>query len=239
MNNKTYVLDTETTGLSHESGDRIIEIGIVEMENRRPTGRKFHEYVDPEREVHEEALAVHGWSREDLVAAGNGQKFHHIAQKMIDFIGGGELIIHNAPFDMGFLDFELKKIGMPTLSSQCKVFDTLKYANIKYPGRRNNLDAICRRLGIDNSNRTFHGALLDAEILSEVYITMTQNQNALELSTDTNKNIVLKPALQFERVTSPEAMKLPIIEASDSESIQHEVVMKRLDKESRGNTLWR
>lgn len=239
MSKMSYVLDTETTGLSPETGDRIIEIGAIEYENRKPTGRVFHMYMDPEREVPDEAVAIHGWTREDLVAASNGKKFSDIAEEFMDFVRGGELIIHNAPFDMGFLDNELKMIGMPSLSSQCKVFDTLKFANNLYPGRRNNLDALCRRFKIDNSNRVLHGALLDSEILSEVYLAMTQNQNTLEFDGESSKkDFVAKPALQFNPVVIDGVMDLPVIEASNKEIEQHKIVIERLNKESGGNTMW-
>jgi DNA polymerase III, epsilon subunit, Proteobacterial len=237
--NRILFLDTETTGFSAETGDKIIEIGVVEFINRKPTGRVFHEYVDPEREVPDEAFAVHGWTREDLIAAGKGQKFKDIASRFFEFAKGAELVIHNAPFDMGFLDYELNRIQMPKLSSVCKVFDTLKYANKLYPGKRNNLDALCRRMGVDNSHRTQHGALLDSEILSEVYLLMTQNQNSLEFNNAKNKIAPqIRTKINFQPVSLAGVLSLPVILPDEQDKENHDKIIKRINKESGGGNLW-
>lgn len=230
-------LDTETTGFSAESGDRLTEIGIIEVIDRKKTGRIFHEYVDPEREVPESAVAVHGFTREDLIAAGNGQKFADIAQRMVDFIDGGVLVIHNAKFDIGFLDAELRKVDMQPISEQCKVFDTLKLANSMYPGKRNNLDALCKRLYVDNSNRELHGALLDSEILFGVFLAMTRDQKNLELVKE--KPVVLQnKTLHYKPLDLDGIDQLPVIKPSEAEKSEHEHVMKRVDKESGGMSIW-
>jgi len=176
-------LDTETTGLYPDQGHRIIEIAAVEMLNRRPTKRHFHMYINPEREIDAGAQEVHGISLEFLQ---DKPLFAQIANDFIEFIRGAELIIHNAPFDVGFLNMELSRLGMDPLASFISgVIDTLKMAKEMRPGQRNNLDALCRHFGIDNSQRTLHGALLDAELLADVYIAMTRGQESLlmELST--------------------------------------------------------
>jgi DNA polymerase-3 subunit epsilon len=170
-------LDTETTGLYPDQGHRIIEIAAVEIFNRRPTQRHFHIYINPEREIDPGAQEVHGISLEFLQ---DKPLFTHIAQEFIEFIRGAELIIHNAPFDVGFLNMELAKLGLDKLESYISsIVDTLKMAKEMRPGQRNNLDALCRHFGIDNSQRTLHGALLDAELLAEVYIAMTRGQESL------------------------------------------------------------
>jgi len=232
-----WVLDTETTGFNPDSGDRLIEVGAIEMYNRKPTGRRFHEYVDPEMEVPEQAVTVHGWRREDLIAAGKGQRFIHIAERLFNTLKGTTLIIHNAPFDMGFLDFELSRAGLPKLSGHVKVFDTLKYANNLYPGKRNNLDALCRRLGVNNGHRELHGALLDSEILSEVFLLMTQEQNTLHFNKAAPAPVV-DLSFEFKAVQFPGMEKLKVITALDSEIENHNKIMKRIDKESGGNNLW-
>ena len=236
-NGKLAILDTETTGFSPESGDRIIEVGVIEMINRKLTGKTFHEYVDPEIEVPEQAVAVHGWRREDLIAAGKGQKFIHIAERLFNTLKGCTLIIHNAPFDMGFLDYEFVRAGFPKISEYVRVFDTLKYANNLYPGKRNNLDALCRRLGVNNGHRQLHGALLDSEILSEVYLLMTQEQNTLHFNKSAPAPVV-DLSFEFKAVQFPGMEKLKVITAQDSEIENHNKIMKRIDKESGGNNLW-
>ncbi len=178
---RQIVLDTETTGLEPEQGHRIIEIGCVEMLNRRPSGRHFHQYVWPERRIDPAAFAVHGISDEDLEGK---PPFSEIAEEFMAFIDGAELIIHNAPFDLGFLDHELARLGgdQTPIKSRCSVLDTLALARELHPGQRNSLDALCKRYAVDNSERDLHGALLDAEILAEVYLAMTGGQATLDLS---------------------------------------------------------
>lgn len=173
---RQIVLDTETTGMDPATGDRIVEIGCVEMVDRMLTGNHFHVYINPERDMPVEAFNVHGLSEEFL---SDKPVFATIAQDFANYIDGGELIIHNAAFDMKFLDHELEKVGLKSLTSQCSVIDSLKVARDMYPGQRNSLDALCKRLGIDNSKRTLHGALLDSEILAQVYLAMTGGQDSL------------------------------------------------------------
>ena len=174
---RQIVLDTETTGLSAESGDRIIEIGCVELLNRKLTGNNLHFYVNPERDSHEDALRVHGLTTEFLR---DKPKFAEVAEEILRYLEGAEIIIHNAAFDIGFLDKELERLGKPVFTSfVSEVTDTLAMAKQLYPGKRNSLDALCDRLGVDNSGRTLHGALLDAELLADVYINLTRGQEAL------------------------------------------------------------
>lgn len=176
---RQLVLDTETTGLSVEQGHRIIEIGVIELVNRRPTGKHFHRYVNPQREVEAGAVNVHGITNEFLAGK---QRFGEIAQDLWDWLAGDELIIHNAPFDVGFLDveFRLCGVGQP-LAQVCAITDTVRMARALHPGQKASLDALCRRYGVDNSNRELHGALLDARLLADVYLAMTGGQSALTL----------------------------------------------------------
>lgn len=244
MGKYEIVLDTETTGFMPVSRDgtgtdKIVEIGAIELFDRKPTGKIYHVYIDPQREVPQEAEAIHGFNRENLIIASGGKTFSDIADEFLDFVRGKTLIIHNAPFDMGFLDAELSMAGKESLSSQCTVFDTLKYANNIYPGRRNNLDALCRRLNVDNSNRSLHGALLDSQILTEVYLSMTQNQNTLEFSVDEEvKNFVGKEALNFKPVVESGIFELPVIEPTSEERIEHKNIEKRIIKQSKDNLMW-
>ena len=174
---RQIVLDTETTGLSADSGDRIIEIGCVELVARKLTGNNKHFYVNPERDSHEEALKVHGISNEFLK---DKPKFAQIADELMDYLAGAEIIIHNAAFDVGFLNKELERLGKPPFKTFVgSITDSLAMAKEMYPGKRNSLDALCDRLGVDNSSRTLHGALLDAELLADVYINLTRGQDAL------------------------------------------------------------
>ena len=176
---RQIVLDTETTGLSAADGDRIIEIGCVELFQRKPTGNNLHLYINPERESHEDALKVHGISNEFLQ---DKPKFAAIASQLVDYLRGAELIIHNAPFDVGFLNKEFERLNLPTVKELASnVIDSLAMAKDLFPGKRNSLDALCDRLEVDNSGRTLHGALLDAELLADVYINMTRGQDALAM----------------------------------------------------------
>ena len=229
-----YATDTETTGLSFSLGDRIIEIGIVELYDRKVTGRTFHEYVDPGFEIPDEAVAIHGLTREAVVAAGDGQVFADIAQRLVEFIGGHPLVIHNAAFDMGFLDGELKLAGLSVLTGSVKVIDTLKYASVKHPGQRNTLDHLCKRYGIDGSGREFHGALLDAHLLAQVYVPLTVSQEEMGY-TSTNARSASK------LLKSPHAedfSNLPVIRASPQEIAAHEALLARVAKESKKDPLW-
>jgi len=225
-------LDTETTGLSAQSGDRIIEIGCVEMVNRKLTGNNRHHYLNPERDIHEEAQRVHGLSREFLA---DKPLFAAVAQDLRDYLAGAELIIHNAPFDLGFLDEEFRRLGLGrTRELAASVVDTLVLAKEMYPGKRNGLDALCDRLEVDNSGRTFHGALLDAELLAEVYINMTRGQNALAMHLETETvQVAGTVALDLSSIV------LPVLSANPQELEAHEAVLADLDKASKGKTVWR
>lgn len=232
---RQIIVDTETTGLEPEQGHRIIEIGCVEVLNRRPTGKTFHRYIQPDREVDAGALEVHGITNEFLR---NQPRFEEIASELIEFISGAELIIHNAPFDVAFLDAELARLpgSRRRIADLCKVLDTLALARQLHPGQRNNLDALCKRYGVDNSNREFHGALLDARILLDVYLAMTGGQGALTLGDVSTSEVVT--TLSVERAERP-AGALRVIPANDDELQLHERLLAALDKASNGKTLWR
>ena len=227
---RQVVLDTETTGLDFRLGDRIIEIGCLELHNRKLTGQRFHRYINPQREVEAGAMAVHGLSSEFLQ---DKPKFGEIVAEFLDFVQGAELVIHNAAFDVGFINNELALLQMAPLEQVCVgVVDTLKMARELHPGRRNSLDALCERYVIDNSGRTLHGALLDAELLAEVYLAMTRGQESLimELATEP------QPGLQVG--TLAERPQLRVLRASAEELADHELVLVEIDKESRGNCVW-
>ena len=225
-------LDTETTGLSAENGDRIIEIGCVELLNRKLTGNNLHFYVNPERDSHEDALKVHGISNEFLK---DKPKFADIAEQLLEYVQGAEIIIHNAPFDIGFLNKELELLGKKPFTTVVEsVTDSLAMAKELFPGKRNSLDALCDRLEVDNSGRTLHGALLDAELLADVYINMTRGQDALLMEVETTG-----PANGNTKLADISQLKLPIIKASEQELAQHEDVLAQLDKASGGKTVWR
>ncbi len=225
-------LDTETTGLSPENGDRIVEIGCVELVNRKLTGNNLHFYLNPERDSHEDALKVHGISNEFLK---DKPKFGAIAGELLEYLQGADVLIHNAPFDVGFINKELELQKRPPLKNYVNsVADTLAMAKDMFPGKRNSLDALCDRLGVDNSGRTLHGALLDAELLADVYIYMTRGQDALlievEDSSDSKKRL---DAIDMQ------SLKLTVISASEQELGAHEEVLLQIDKASNGQTLWR
>jgi DNA polymerase III subunit epsilon len=229
---RQIVLDTETTGLSAENGDRIIEIGCVELLGRKLTGNNKHFYLNPERESHEDALKVHGISNEFLR---DKPKFSVVADELLDYLQGAEIIIHNAPFDVGFLSKELERIGRaPFKTYVSSVTDTLLMAKELFPGKRNSLDALCDRLEVDNSSRTLHGALLDAELLADVYINLTRGQDALLIDVSTAQQslgtVVLVDLSRFE---------LPVIAANDQETNAHNTVLTQIDKASGGKTVWR
>ena len=227
-------LDTETTGLEHKFGHRIIEIGGVEMCNRRLTHRHFHRYLNPEREIDEGAQAVHGISLEFLQ---DKPRFAEIAEEFIDFVRGAELIIHNAAFDIGFINAELALLDMAPIDTVCHgVLDTLRMAKDMHPGKKNNLNALCERYGIDNSRRTLHGALLDAEILAEVYVAMTRGQESLIIDL-TNDDTGDQTALQHARTGQPRRAQR-IVRASENELSQHAALLAAIQKESKNNCLW-
>jgi len=231
---RQIVLDTETTGLEVSQGHRIIEIGCVELENRRLTGNHYHQYVRPERDIDQGAIEVHGITNEFLA---DKPLFARIAADFLDFVRGAELIIHNAPFDLGFLNAEIKRLELEELPLQesCRVIDTLVMARGKHPGQRNNLDALCQRYGVDNSQRDLHGALLDAEILADVYLAMTGGQTTFQLS----DNEAAEGAARVERIIRlPEGRKpLPVIEATEEELAAHRLQLQAIASSS-GKTLW-
>lgn len=229
---RQIVLDTETTGLSADTGDRIIEIGCVELVARKLTGNNRHYYLNPERDSHEDALKVHGISNEFLK---DKPKFKEVAEELLGYLEGAELIIHNAPFDLGFLNKELELIGHPPLKTRLAgVIDSLVLAKEMFPGKRNSLDALCDRLEVDNSGRTFHGALLDAELLAEVYINLTRGQNSLVMDIEVDAGPV--SALHAIDLRS---IELPVLHANSAELAAHEAVLQALDKASKGRTVWK
>ena len=227
-------LDTETTGLEHKFGHRIIEIGCVEMRNRRLTNRHFHRYLNPEREIDAGALEVHGITLEFLQ---DKPRFAEIAAEFLDFIRDAELIIHNAPFDIGFLNAELALLDMAPIDTVCPaVHDTLVMAKELFPGKKNNLNVLCERYGIDNSHRTLHGALLDAEILAEVYVAMTRGQENLlmDLAPEPAANQPGNSTFPNTRPAAPPR----ILRASPEELAAHEALLAAIQKESKGKCLW-
>ena len=227
------VFDTETTGLSPENGDRIVEIGCVELVNRKPTGRHLHLYLNPERESDEGALRVHGLTTEFL---SDKPKFAEVADEFLAFTAGADIVIHNAPFDLGFINHELARLGKPPFESQvASIIDTLAMAKEMYPGKRNSLDALCDRLGVDNSGRTLHGALLDAELLADVYINLTRGQDALLIADDGHDSAdgVKVAAIDLR------GLALPVLRASEQEQAAHAEVLTQIDKASGGKTIWR
>jgi DNA polymerase III subunit epsilon len=240
---RQIVLDTETTGLEAERGHRIIEIGCVELVNRRPSGRHFHRYLNPERDIDEGARAVHGITRERLLSA---PKFGEIAEELFGFISGCELIIHNAPFDLGFIDMELTLLAkmrgacgaLPAgVRSVCLVLDTLSLARERHPGQRNNLDALCKRYGIDNSHRELHGALLDARILADIYLAMTGGQSLLALDEAARERGGPARAGYVAATVRP-LEPLRVVDASNAELAAHAQLTALLQKTSGGACLW-
>ncbi|WGE59247.1 DNA polymerase III subunit epsilon [Actinobacillus equuli] len=238
---RQVVLDTETTGMSFSGppqiGHNIIEIGAVEVINRRLTGRTFHVYVKPPREVEEEAIKVHGITNEFLQ---DKPVFAEVADEFIEFIKGAELIIHNAPFDVAFMDQEFSYLENPPpkTAEMCSVTDSLAVARKMYPGKRNNLDALCDRLGIDNSKRVLHGALLDAEIPADVFLMMTGGQLALLGEEDVAVNHESVADLGLGTITKFETSGLIVLQLSEEEQAAHEEYLKLIDKKSKGNCIW-
>ena len=227
-------LDTETTGLEHKLGHRVIEIGCVEMRSRRLTHHHFHRYLNPDRDIDAGALAVHGISLDFLQ---DKPRFADIAAEFLDFVRGAELIIHNAPFDIGFLNAELALLDMAPIETVCHgVTDTLRMAKELYPGKKNNLNALCERYGVDNSHRTLHGALLDAEILAEVYVAMTRGQESLIIDLVDDKAGQQEANGQFQ--ITGERRKQRILRASEAELGEHEQLLAAIQKESKGQCLW-
>jgi len=226
---RQIILDTETTGLEPELGHRVIELGAIELKNRRPTGNHFHYYINPERESDEAALRVHGIANEFLL---DKPKFQEIAVQFVEYVKGAELIIHNAPFDIAFLNAELARLDLPPITEACPLItDTLKLARELHPGKRNSLDALCDRYQIDNSSRTLHGALLDAELLAEVYLAMTRGQDSLLTA------LVEEPARGADG-GAVERYTLTVLTASADEIAEHERYLQEVNKASKGACVW-
>lgn len=228
---RQIVLDTETTGIDPAEGHRIIEIGCVELMERQPTGRHYHVYINPEREVEAEAISIHGITNEFLT---DKPVFSNIADEFFEFIKGAELVIHNAAFDVGFMDSEFSRLKSKRKTTEhCGIVDSLAIARKKHPGQKNNLDALCKRYGVDNSNRELHGALLDAEILADVYLLLTGGQTALSLDADSDG---AGGALGIRRVAD-NRKPLPVVSASDEEEAAHQEFMTALAAQA-GDTVW-
>ncbi|HVL75513.1 MAG TPA: DNA polymerase III subunit epsilon [Noviherbaspirillum sp.] len=229
---RQIVLDTETTGLNPRSGDRIIEVGCVEILNRQLTGNNYHVYINPERDSEEGALAVHGLTTEFL---SDKPKFAEIAGELLDYVRDAEIIIHNAPFDLAFLDAEFERLGLPAFDRHVAgITDTLVQAKQMYPGKRNSLDALCDRYGVSNAHRTLHGALLDAELLAEVYLAMTRGQNSLTIDL-----MAAEETAEGTAADMPPIGEIIVLAASEEELAEHEQVLDRLDKEVKGACVWR
>lgn len=235
---REVILDTETTGIEVRQGHRIIEIGCVEMIDRRLTGRHFHVYINPEREVEEGAFAVHGISDEFLA---DQPLFAQVVDDFMAFISGARLVIHNAPFDIGFIDAELERLGRANsygkVGDHCAVVDTLLVAREKHPGQRNSLDALCKRYGVDNSQRDLHGALLDAEILADVYLIMTGGQTALVLGSSSG-NHDTSGGSDIRRLNRQKHVTLPVILANEQELAAHHQRLAAIEK-SAGFVEWK
>lgn len=231
---RQIVLDTETTGLEPEQGHRIIEIGCVEIVNRRLTGSHYHQYLQPDREIDAAAVEVHGITAEFLA---DKPRFADVMHDFLAFVGGAELIIHNAPFDVGFINHELRlaDCNHPSLDGFCSVVDTLQMARRLHPGQKNSLDALCKRYGIDNSQRSLHGALLDAEILADVYLTMTGGQVTLELESATAVDGAIEAIVRSAR---DRILNIPVIRATAEELAAHKALLERIREASGGDCLW-
>lgn len=226
---RRIVLDTETTGLDPAQGHRIIEVACIELHGRRPTGRHFHRFMNPEREVDLAATQVHGLTAEDLA---DKPRFADLADEFLEFVQGAELLIHNAPFDVAFLDSELKTAGRPLLTSVCTVSDTLETARDMHPGKKNSLDALCERYCVDHSRRTLHGALLDAQLLADVWLAMTRGQETLDIA------IATAPSPSMALSASPLTAAIRVLRASQDEVLLHSAMCERIERESKGRCLW-
>jgi len=228
---RQIVLDTETTGLNPGSGDRIIEVAGVELLNRRLTGRHFHSYLNPDRASHPDALKVHGLTEEFLA---DKPRFGQIVHDLLDFVRDAEIIIHNAPFDCAFLDAELERLNLPAFREHVpRITDTLVMAKMQFPGKFNSLDALCKRFGIDNAHRTLHGALLDAELLAEVYLSLTRGQDSLVIDLDTPRESATAAARPLD------SYPLPLSQPSEAELQAHEAFLRMLDEKSKGRSVWK
>ena len=234
---RQIVLDTETTGLEVSAGHRIIEVGAVELLDRKFTGRQFHKYINPEREIDDGAFEVHGISSEFL---SDKPLFADVADELMEFLRGADLVIHNAPFDVAFLNYELSLLSGPyqRIESACGVIDSLALARHRHPGQKNSLDALCRRYSVDNSARTLHGALLDAEILADVYLLMTGGQTAL-FSAETTEEGQSSAGGQQRLQVAQERSPLKVIRAVAEEVSEHEAWLDELDQSAEGGSVWR
>jgi len=226
---RRIVLDTETTGLEPAEGHRIIEVACLELSGRRATGRHFHRFLNPERAIDIGATQVHGLTAEDLA---DKPRFADIADELLEFLEGAELLIHNAPFDVAFLNAELVRIGRPTLDVVCKVSDTLAMAREIHPGKKNSLDALCERYAVDHSRRTLHGALLDAQLLADVWLAMTRGQESLDIA------LAGAPSVALPAHEAPSQLLLQVIRASAEELAAHAAMCERIAQESRGQCVW-
>jgi DNA polymerase-3 subunit epsilon len=229
---RQIILDTETTGLEPEQGHRIIEIGCIEVVNRRPSGRTFHRYINPERDIDDGAVDVHGLTTEFLA---DKPVFGDIVAEFLEFVSDAELVIHNAPFDLGFINAELARLEQGTVETFCQVLDTLALARRRHPGQRNSLDALCKRYEVDNSRRELHGALLDAQLLAEVYLAMTGGQAALSLG---NKKRGSSPTDTSHKPLKRDGLRLRVLAASADELAAHEQLLDALEQDT-GSCVWR
>ena len=228
---RQIVLDTETTGINPKQGNRIIEIGCVELFERKLTGNNFHRYINPERDSEEGALAVHGLTTEFLR---DKPRFHEVVEELREYIQGAEVIIHNAPFDLGFLNHEFNLLKLPPFDSHINgVIDTLVQAKEMRPGKRNSLDALCEHFGISNAHRKLHGALLDAELLADVYLAMTRGQNSLGM------DIVIEETGSGIAMAEIALAEVMVLRASDAEEAEHAALLDGLDKAVKGTCVWR
>jgi DNA polymerase-3 subunit epsilon len=226
---RRIVLDTETTGLEPSEGHRVIEVACIELTGRRPTGRHFHRYLNPERAVDLAASEVHGLTAEDLA---DKPLFADVADEFLEFVEGAELLIHNAPFDMAFLDAELARAGRPKVSALCTVADTLEMARELHPGKKNSLDALCERYMVDNSRRTLHGALLDAQLLADVWLAMTRGQETLDIA------LAAAAAVELASHESDAPLTLLVVRASEAERARHAALCEGISRASGGKCLW-
>jgi DNA polymerase-3 subunit epsilon len=238
---RRIVLDTETTGLEPAEGHRVIELACLELADRRPTGRHFHRYLNPERAIDYAASEVHGIASEDLL---DKPRFGDIADEFLDFVGGAELLIHNAPFDVAFLNAELERTGRAKIETVCRVSDTLEMAREMHPGKKNSLDALCERYAIDNSKRTLHGALLDAQLLADVWLAMTRGQESLGFfgsaptGWGTPGLAVAGAAIELGIAEALPQVARMILRATTEELAAHAAMCERIERESRGRCLW-
>jgi DNA polymerase III subunit epsilon len=226
---RRIVLDTETTGLTPEEGHRIIEVACLELAGRKATGRHFHRFLNPERAIDIGATQVHGLTAEDLL---DKPRFVDIADELLEFVDGCELLIHNAPFDVAFLNAELARIGRPRVESVCRVTCTLVMARDMHPGKKNSLNALCERYAVDHSQRTLHGALLDAQLLCDVWLAMTRGQDALDIA------MAGAPAVALAAHVAPSQAFLQVVRPSEEDLAAHAAMCERIERESKGRCLW-